>query len=57
MGNGDDVSGEFGIDAFNAAGLDANTYGFNEVDFGLVRLSALIPRARYAEVSRERDAS
>jgi len=51
LGNGDDVSGDFVIDAFNAAGLDANTYGVNELDFGLERLATLLPRAHYAVVS------
>jgi 2',3'-cyclic-nucleotide 2'-phosphodiesterase (5'-nucleotidase family) len=65
VGNGDDVSwnvcgvrtdGLHVIDSFNAAGLDANTYGFNEVTTDESSITAaqmrdLIQRSRFTWVS------
>jgi len=45
-----DTGGRHAIDALNAAALDVETYGFNELDW-LQRLVALIPDARFAFVS------
>ena len=69
VGNGDDVSrdldgyrtdGRHTVDAFNAAGLTADTFGFSEVAFGehydsfgegLDRLRELVARSEFAWVS------
>jgi 2',3'-cyclic-nucleotide 2'-phosphodiesterase (5'-nucleotidase family) len=69
LGNGDDVSrvvdgyatdGRHVIDAFNASGLDANTFGFNEILFGegydsfrqgFDRLRELVAASRFTWVS------
>jgi 2',3'-cyclic-nucleotide 2'-phosphodiesterase/3'-nucleotidase len=57
---GDDVAssvasavfrGQHVVDAFNAAGLDANTFGNHEFDLGPDRLRELIRGARYPYVT------
>jgi 2',3'-cyclic-nucleotide 2'-phosphodiesterase (5'-nucleotidase family) len=70
LGNGDDISptlngvrtdGQHTIDAFNAAGMDADTFGFNELHVlsedsppsaeDLARLRELVATSRFAWVS------
>ena len=66
LGNGDDISptlkgvrtdGQHTIDAFNAAGLDANTFGFSETEL-VALLRERVAASRFTWVSanvRERD--
>ncbi|MBI3964787.1 MAG: bifunctional metallophosphatase/5'-nucleotidase [Chloroflexi bacterium] len=60
VGNGDDVAtsvassifrGEHVVDAFNAAKLDANTFGNHDFDLGPDRLRELVKLAKYPYVS------
>lgn len=62
LGNGDDTSqrlcgvrtgGRHVVDAFNAGGLDANTYGFNEIadDIAPDELRALVAASRFTWLS------
>ena len=60
LGNGDDLSTAYGgvrtdgrhtIEAFNAAGLDADTFGFSEMEFSPDRLKELVAASRFAWVS------
>ena len=48
--HGPDVRGMYAFEAFNAIGLDAETYGFNELDW-IDRLAPQLPNARFAMVS------
>jgi len=45
------TDGQHAVDAFNAAGLDANTFGYNELDFVPDRLGELVSRSRFTWVS------
>jgi 5'-nucleotidase / UDP-sugar diphosphatase len=60
LGNGDDVSpflgdvftdGRHTIEAFNAGGLDADTFGFSELDVSADRLRELVAASRFSWVS------
>lgn len=47
---GPDTGGRYAFEAFNAIGLDAETYGFNELDW-IDRLAPQLPTAHFAMVS------
>jgi 2',3'-cyclic-nucleotide 2'-phosphodiesterase (5'-nucleotidase family) len=48
--HGPDTAGRYAFEAFNAIGMDAETYGFNELDW-IDRLAQQLRRARFAMVS------